>query len=73
MEPFMQCVKEAKMDPFEREVKGANLSAKEANLVVKASQIGTLNNKELIKLFLTFSFLPLCISMYYAYAKFSYG
>lgn len=49
MEPFMQCVKEAKMEPFEREVKGANLSAKEANLVVKASQIGTLNNKELIK------------------------
>jgi len=42
--------KDAKMEPFEPEVKEANLSAKEANLALEASQIGSLDNKLLIKI-----------------------
>ena len=41
--------KGAKMEPFEQDVKGAKMSAKGANLVVKGSQNGTLYNKELKK------------------------
>lgn len=41
--------KQAKMAPFEGVLKGAKLEPKEANLVVKGSQIGLLNNKVLIK------------------------
>lgn len=42
-------VKEAKMAPFEEGSKGARLESKEANLVMKGSQFGSLNNKVLIK------------------------
>ena len=49
MEPF-EGAKEAKMSPFEEDLKGANLSPKGANLVVKGSQFGSLNNKVLIKI-----------------------
>jgi len=41
--------KEAKKEPFGQDTKGANLSAEEANLAIKASQIGTLDNKTVIK------------------------
>jgi hypothetical protein len=44
-----QSSKEAKMEPSTQGTKGANLSAKEANLAIKASQIGTLDNKSVIK------------------------
>ena len=49
MEPF-EGAKEAKMSPFQEDLKGANLSPKGANLVVKGSQFGSLNNKLLIKI-----------------------
>lgn len=48
MEPSGQA-KQAKMGPFGEDLKGAKLESKEANLVVKASQFGSLNNKVLIK------------------------
>lgn len=48
MAPFGQG-KQAKMEPFGEDLKGAKLEPKEANLVVKASQNGSLNNKVLIK------------------------
>ena len=38
------------MAPFSEDLKGANLSPKGANLVVKGSQFGSLNNKLLIKI-----------------------
>jgi hypothetical protein len=41
--------KEAKKEPFSQEPKSANLSAEGANLAIKASQIGTLDNKTVIK------------------------
>jgi hypothetical protein len=44
-----QSSKEAKMEPSTQGTKGANLSAKEANLAIKASQIDTLDNKTVIK------------------------
>ena len=49
MEPF-EGAKQAKMAPFSEVLKGANLSPKGANLVVKGSQFGSLNNKLLIKI-----------------------
>lgn len=49
MEPF-EGAKEAKMAPFSEVLKGVNLSPKGANLVVKGSQFGSLNNKLLIKI-----------------------
>ena len=42
--------KGVKMEPFEQYEEGAKISAKEANLVAKESQIGTLNNKVVIKM-----------------------
>jgi hypothetical protein len=44
-----QSSKEAKMEPSTQGTKGANLPAKEANLAINASQIGTLDNKTVIK------------------------
>ncbi|MDI6606601.1 MAG: hypothetical protein QME65_05630 [Candidatus Omnitrophota bacterium] len=41
--------KGAKMEPFGEDLKGAKMAPKEANLVVEGSQIGSLNNKVLIK------------------------
>jgi hypothetical protein len=41
--------KEAKKEPFSQDAKGVNLSVKEANLAINASQIGTLDNKSVIK------------------------
>ncbi len=41
--------KGAKMEPFEQYEEGAKISAKEANLVAKESQNGSLNNKVVIK------------------------
>jgi len=49
MEPFERG-REAKMAPFNEDLKGANLSPKGANLVVKGGQFGSLNNKLLIKI-----------------------
>jgi hypothetical protein len=44
-----QSSKEAKMEPSTQGIKGGNLPAEEANLAIKASQIGTLDNKSVIK------------------------
>jgi len=49
MEPF-EGAKEARMAPFSEDLKGAKLEPKEANLVMKGSQFGSLNNKLLIKI-----------------------
>jgi len=42
-------LKEAKKEPFDQDTKGTNLSTEEANLAIKASQIGILDNKTVIK------------------------
>ncbi len=42
-------LKGTKMEPFVQDSKEAKMSVKDANLVVKGSQNGSLNNKEVIK------------------------